>query len=128
MLPPKIIERLRLGRGVAAEITPSRPENRAWIHVKPIIDPQLGKMQQREPVLEPLLQSFGGASPIVGYQVRHRELHRAFEDSPDDWDLIGLSVDETYLVRGEDELALLLRKWLADFNVLTLPHNVDHPF
>ena len=128
VLPPRILERLRLGREVAAEIPPTLPDHRAWVHVEPVLDPQLGQMQQREYGLESILISYGEENPLIGFRLRRREIHRRFEDSPDDWDLVGLSVDEVCIVKSEDEVAVRLTTWHADLDALTLPHHVDSPF
>jgi hypothetical protein len=127
-LPPKIAARLKLGRGVAAEIPASSQENRAWIHVSPIIDPLKGTLEDRGPGVEPNLVSHGTENAVIGYSVRHREINRKYEEAPDDWDLIGLTVDEVYLVVTDDELTELLAKWLPDLNALGLPHDVGDPF
>jgi hypothetical protein len=128
VLPPKIAQRLRLGRSVAAEIQPVSQEHRAWVHVEPILDPQLGHMEQTEPGIEPILVSSREDSALLGFRVRRREIHRRFEECPDDWDLVGLSLDEVQVVKTEEELATLLTTWHIDLNALTLPHNVSDPF
>jgi hypothetical protein len=85
-------------------------------------------MQQREHGLESILISYGEENPLIGFRLRRREIHRRFEDSPDDWDLVGLSVDEVCIVKSEDEVAVRLTTWHVDLDALTLPHHVDSPF
>ena len=129
MLPLHIRNRLHAGRSVSAEIPASHPEHRAWIHVTPIVDPTKGSWIHRADGLEPqLVRHVVTDDPIVGFQVRHRELHRQFEQYPDDWDQIGLAINETIDVRDEQQLTAILMRWLDDFSKLGLPHNDGSPF
>lgn len=85
-------------------------------------------LEDRGPGVEPHLVSQGTENAVIGYSVRRRELNRKYEEAPDDWDLIGLAVDEVYLVVTDDELTELLAKWIPDLNALGLPHDVGDPF
>jgi hypothetical protein len=65
---------------------------------------------------------------VIGFRVRWREIHKRFEECPDDWDYVGLSVDEVKVVQSEEELAGLLTAWQVDLAAFTLPHKVGDPF
>jgi hypothetical protein len=129
MLPLHIRNRLRAGRIVSAEIRATHPHHRAWIHVTPIIDLTKGRWVHREHGLEPQLMRHAVTDdPIIGFEVRHRELHRQFEQYPDDWDQIGLVIDETIKVNDEQQLTAVLMEWIDDLSVLGLPHADGSPF
>jgi hypothetical protein len=127
-LPPEIVARLQLGRRVAAEMRPTLPDHRAFVHIHPIIDSELGHMEISDCGVEPILVSHGAENPVIGFRLHQREIHRRFEEFPDDWDLVGLSIDEVQIVKNETEIAAHLAKWGVEINALTLPHNVNDPF
>lgn len=128
-LPPATRHRLRLGRAVSAEIRAADPAHRAWIHVEPLLDLSKGSWEQRDRMIEPQFVTHAASDePLIGFRVRHRELHRRFEQYPDDWDQLGLAIDETFEVGDEQQLVALLTRWLDDLAGLGPPHSDGAPF
>jgi len=125
------INRLLLGRILGAEVKAFSVEHRAWVHIEPIVDPELGRLvNESHKQGEPRLEIFNASEhPITQFTVRFRELHKDFEKTPDDWDLIGLNVDESLLADSIDSLeALLQTRFGLQWPDLQLPHDLDAPF
>ncbi len=60
--------------------------------------------------------------------MRRREINLRFEQCPDDWDLVGLSIDEVQIIKRETEVAEQLARWGVGTNTLTLPHHFGDLF
>ncbi len=118
-IPQAVLNRLYEGRSVSVEVAAKHPEHRAWVEVFPVINPNKGRLEHREWGLEPVLIRFDVTeNPIEAFRVRYREIHRRVEAYPDDWDFVGLTLDESYSIANELDLAALLTRWLPDLSEL----------
>src|SRR4051812_19341024 len=86
MIPLKILNRLRLGRPVAAELPRSEPEYRAWIHVQPLFDPDRTSFNDPEFGLERRVERYSEGN-LKGYRVRYVRVHEKYLPYPNDLDL-----------------------------------------
>lgn len=128
VIPLKVLNRLRAGKEVAAQVAATRPQYKAWVCVKPMLDPN-----------KVILVHYGGglskAKSVDGstdwaYLVRHIEMHEQYmeylyesEAYLDD----SITSDHYYFARSEDELPIILSKWLSDFATLREPLIVHCP-
>lgn len=123
-LPLKVLNRLRLGRRVAARVPPSRAGQVAWVRVQPLLSPGATwdnpNSTERRAVAPP------GIEPIRGFEVRRVELPD--EVVADIWEAPRLepSVDQRVLVANEQELEGVLSRWLSDFGQLRVPSLVGY--
>lgn len=129
-LPLKILNRLRLGRDVAAKVSPSVPENLAWIYVYPLLNQDHGFLLRGQGREERIV-GVGTGDPIKGFLVRHLEIGAQVADDfyqslRDD---IGNPVfDERLTPVTEEELEAVLQRWLTDYTTLHVPMNVGYEF
>ncbi len=119
-IPLAVLNRLHDGREVSVEVMARHPEHRAWVEVFPVLNPDKGRLEHREWGLEPVLLRYDvTADPIDAFTVWYREIHRRVEDYPFDWDVVGLTVDESYSVANDRDLATLLERWIPDLSDLS---------
>lgn len=123
--PQAVLNRLHDGRGLSVEVAAQHLDHRAWVEVVPKINPDKGRLEWRDWGLEPALVRFNVTDdPIDGFKVRYREIHRRVENYWLDWDLVGLTVDESYAVATEQDLATLLKRWIPELAELS-QHYLD---
>ena len=129
-IPLKVLNRLRLGRDVAAKVDPTWLDHLAWVYVYPILNPENGYLLRGHRGEERIVSS-GSANPIKGYLVRHLEVEaKVAEDylqSIRD-DIGKSSFDTKMIVADEQELEKVLAQWLSDFTALHVPTSVDYYF
>jgi hypothetical protein len=124
-LPMEVLNRLRLGKDVAARVAPEHPGFLAWVYVYPFLDPDEAFWLQGR------IYRTGSGNPIRGYLVRHveaepevvEEFYRADQD-----DLSRTAVDVIFEVSTEEELALALGRWMSDFASLGDPRGAEYWF
>ncbi|MBW3623998.1 MAG: hypothetical protein KY468_11375 [Armatimonadetes bacterium] len=129
-LPLKLLNRLRLGRDVAARVQARLENHSAWIYVYPLLNPEKGK-RVKEPGREARIVSDRGESAIRGFLLRYLEVEtKIVEDylkgTLDEADYP--SVEEFYEVSMEEELAEILTRWIDDFSLLHEPSIVGYVF
>ena len=128
MIPLQVLNRLQLGRNIAAPIPAALSDHRAWVHVRPLIDENKGFLEYNGKS-EPTLVSYNiTENPIIGFKVRHVEIHERYQDYPQDYDIIGFSVNQEYQVESQEELEELLLQWLTDLSLFRAPSNVGYIF
>ncbi len=128
VIPQKVLNRLHLGRPVAAMVAATRPNFRAWVYIKPILNKE-GQRWTSSGSGERYLSS-NQASPIEGYIVRHLEIPERYVDfiyESDNYMQDPSTLDERTIVFTEDELANVLTHWLEDFTQLRIPVDVLCP-
>ena len=132
MIPLKILNRLRLGRAVAAEVNPTLPGHKAWILVWPQIDKEHGYFNKLSDYGEPLIFSTSDQDPIVGFmiiftQIEQEKLQRIIENG---WEMSysAASGYEEDFAANEVELEAKLSNWLSDFSLLQHPQAVGYRF
>ena len=126
----KTLNRLRMGRDVAARLSPQRPADLAWVYVYPLLNPEEGTR-----VLghggEPQILKTGSGNPIAGFLIRHLEIERsAAEDYYNELrDEIGVPFrDERFVTRTEDDLERQLNSMLDHLSALHVPDDVGYTF
>lgn len=126
-LPLRILNRLRLGGDIAAEIQATQAYYRAWIYAQPLQERTFQAARKRW-----TLQ--GQYTPvdftIRGYYVRYIELSEWHLEWDDDLDYAlqqRPTIDVQLCVRDEQALELLLSQWCQDFSILGLPQNYPDP-
>jgi hypothetical protein len=132
MLPLQILNRLRLGRDVAAQVEPRHAECLAWVLIDPIVDQDKAKMITRSGWSEPMIgYRVVGENPILGFRLRFVEMPvlsvQKTREYSDDWDyFIVLASHEVLTVPNEDSL----NEEIANRGITTnfgIPVNVDFP-
>jgi hypothetical protein len=131
-IPLKVLNRLRLGRTVAAEIAATISEHRAWVHVRPLIASEKGYRDGTDFWKEPKATSYNVAqNPIAGFCVRRIEVpaELVVKARADEWDLTSqdCSVDEGIVANSEEELARILSQWIPDGAALRIPYDAGYP-
>jgi hypothetical protein len=125
MFPAKLLNRLHLGRSLAAEIAPFGPELAAWLLVVPVLA-EGASMVKPGPLSEPRV---GGdhPQPVRGYRIIRIEVPRDGLESLDEGDISRdeVKMDENF-AGGEEELAVALRSWLDDPSLLRHPDSISH--
>lgn len=83
----QILERLKLGRHLEAEVTAAGERLRRFIEVRPTVDDAAASVVYRGTGIENVLsRKTPNADAIAGYRVRHCALEPGWEAYPDDWD------------------------------------------
>ncbi len=129
-LPPKTLNRLRMGRDVAARIRAERPGHLAWIYVYPLLHPEKGVLLQGHGGEEQIV-STGSGNPIRGFLIRRLEVDQGIaEDHYRGYrDDLGIpAVDSRIEVSSEEELADVVGRWLNDPTDLHVPMDVGYEF
>jgi hypothetical protein len=123
-----VSNRLELGRSVAAPAIATLADHKAWVFVRPVIDSSKGYLEHKRGG-EPTLKRVNiNENPINGFYVRYIEIHRRYEEYPLDYDLVGFSIDQEYVVNDEKELENILHRWLNDSSELVSPANAGYIF
>lgn len=126
--PIPILNRLRLGGSIAAEVPATRDEYRAWVYVRPIVQTPFQKAREqwtRERQYQPV--DFA----VQGFVVRYIELsawHLAWDE--DDLDLAlkeRPTIDLQLCVRDEQALEVVVAQWCHDVSTFSLPHLAPEP-
>lgn len=129
MLPMHIINRLALGRDLAAALESRRPGFKAWVYIWPVVAlPNYWKWSGN-PGSEPRLVG-AEKDRICGYGVRYVEMDEKYHDPGMDADYAAAdptTLDEVCFVRDLDELALAISRYTTDFGQLRPPPNVLYP-
>lgn len=124
----KLLNRLHLGRPLAASIRATRPSFRAWVHVRPVVDQTKARLVSVSGG-EDRVGAIDGAC-IVGYRVRRLEIHERFLDRRPLSDAC-LQDDSTQnrIVFASTNLPLkqILSDLLPDLNLLCLPDSAGYP-
>lgn len=129
-LPLKVLNRLRLGRDLAARVPETLKNHSAWIYVYPLLDSEKGE-RIFEAGREQRIVSTSGESAIAGFLVRYLEVERQVVEDYHDGRLDEADypdVDQRYKARTEEELAALLARWIEDFSQLHEPSSVGYVF
>jgi len=124
MFPLKVLNRLRAANDVAAEVTPTLPNHKAWLLVRPQVDPQkaewdkISRRWQSIYVDEDILAGFK-----VNYvEIETRQLDVFFSNIDID---IEPTINERFQVTSEEELAVLVSRWLTDLSGFRDPYDVN---
>ena len=129
-LPLKILNRLRLGQDVAAEVTPTISHHLAWVYIYPLIDYTKARIID-QPGHERRIMSADGSNPIEGFLIRYIEVeerivadfHQGRLYDPD-----RPTIDQRIVVTDEAELVTVLGKWIHNFLSLHIPEDVGYWF
>src|SRR5215467_580270 len=135
-IPDRQQKLLQSGKPVAAEITASRSNFRAFVMVipqapNPHENPEAWIHWGHRPV-----PNDGGVirlkdpSVISGFEIRYLEHHAKYTDEEWGWDYDYVLDDQTTRVRrvyvkSEDEIAAAIAPWLEDLSQLQEPENFD---
>lgn len=130
-IPPKILERLRYGKEIAAEIAAAEPNMRAFVLVIPQVpdkreypDAYLyrGENAPRFSLRDPSL--------ITGYEIRWLKHDAKYTDDEWGWDYDYVLDDETTRVKRrfiarEEDIEEALTPWMKDTGFLSNPGDFD---
>jgi len=120
MFPLKVLNRLRLAEDVEAEVTPTLPNHKAWVVIRPQVDlekagwDKISLRWQRVYVDEDILMGF----KVNHVEIETRQLEDYFSDRVDID--IEPTINERFYVTSEEELATLLSRWLNNLSDLYL--------
>ena len=132
MLPLKILNRLLLGREVAAEIKATLPEHKAWVLVWPRIDPEHGYFNKLNDYSESMAFSTDGQPALKGFEIIYVEIEQKTleEDLSDAWEIpySSATLERSDFARDETELEAKLSEHLTDLSCLQLPSKAKFPF
>jgi len=130
-IPPKILERLRYGKPVAAEIAATEPNMRVYLVVIPQVpdvykDPE-AYMYQGENVRRHILRD---PSVITGYEIRLLKHDAKYADEAWSEDYDTILFDKTTRVKRlfvgrEEEIEKAITPWLPDASYLKSPEDFD---
>jgi hypothetical protein len=133
VLPIRIINRLNLGRSVAASAPALHPGCLAWVIIEPVLQPEKAIVEQHEHESEPLVQAgIIGENPIAHYILRYVEIPRQsyerYTEYPLDWDYHLVVASYCHIVAyHEQEIADTLAHWHIDSEALHIPGDVGFP-
>src|SRR4051812_46652538 len=125
MLPMPVLNRLRLGRAVAARVRATLPHHHAWVRVQPLLKAEGARWD--EPASEERRAiSLDGTDPIRGFEIRRVEVDAGVME--DIWEVgkVVPSIDQRIEVATEAELADALSRWLGDPAALRIPSLVGY--
>ena len=131
MLPLKVLNRLRLGRSVAAEVPTPLAQYRAWVHVQPLVDGMKMAPHDADYGLEPRLDKTDVAGRELTFRASFVRLHSKYLEYRLDLDLAWedeQTAREEVLAQNEQELESVLSRWLTDLSALRAPANVEYPW
>lgn len=132
MLPLKILNRLLLGREVAAEIKATLPEHRAWVLIWPQIDTEHGYFNKLNDYGEPIAFSNDGQPALKGFAIIYVEIEQQMlEEALSNASEIPYSaatLERSDFARDETELEAKLSEHLTDLSCLQLPSKANFPF
>jgi hypothetical protein len=124
MMPIKVLNRLELGRSVAAQVPAMLPDHRAWVRVRPLIDAARGTWVDTGHTEKRLVST--GGNPIRGYEIRYVEVADRLFENPMDISLEDVSIDQRVEVSSLDELEKMLSRWVTDLSQLRVPSIVGY--
>jgi hypothetical protein len=128
MFPLKVLNRLKLGRDVVAEVTCSRPRYQAWVCISPLVPKGQARYQEVPIDAEPLLDT-QSQELIEGYSVRYTELDQRYLDPEEDPNLAcddPGTVDRTEVIRSVEQLECAVSQLVDDLSDFRSPP-ADHP-
>ena len=132
MLPLETLNRLRLGREVAAEVHATLPGHKAWILVWPREDPEHGYFTKLSDYGECIIVSISGENPLRGYEIIYTEIEQqALQEALEHHCEIPYSmavIERDDFAKDELELETKLSLWLTDLSLLRIPSEVQYPF
>ena len=132
MIPLKTLNRLRLGREVAAEVTPTLPAHKAWVLVWPQVDAEHGYFNKLSDYGEALMFGTSDQNPIKGFVIIFIQIEQArlqeFIDNQWEMSYSTASAYEEDFATDEAGLEAKLSKWLSDFFLLQHPQAVGYRF
>lgn len=127
-LPMRVLNRLRLGGSIEAEVPASQAEYYAWVYIQPLVGISFQQARERW-TLERCYQPFD-LSP-KGFFVRYIELSEWHLEWEDDIDYAleerRPMIDLQMCVWDEEALALLVSQWCHDFSTLRVPRSYPDP-
>ena len=127
-IPLKVLNRLPMGRDIAARVPPSSAENLAWVYIAPLFPERayVGEPENRR-----WIHVTKSGKVNSGFLVRHLEVD-AEQAEAIYWgfrhDLHETFLDERVLVPNETELEAVLIEWLPDYGDLHPPSGVRYLF
>ena len=126
MFPMKVLNRLRDGQDIVAEVTPTLPNHRALVYVTPQVDPELATWDK---VSHRWLRVYVEEGILTGYKVNYIEIETKQIDSYfDGYDTdIEPTTNERFYVTSEHELAVLVSQWANDLSIFRNPESVGIP-
>lgn len=132
MLSLKILNRLRLGREVAAKIEPTLPNHQAWLLIWPKTDSEHGYFTKLSDYGEPLIVATSDQNPLIGFEIiiteiEQQRLERALTNQ---WEISYsmATLNRSEFAHDEIDLETKLSQWLSDLSLLRIPSDVQYPF
>lgn len=127
MIPLKVLNRLRLGRSVGAEVRATRPNRRAWVYVEPIIDIEAAVWVSNGQTPEQRL-ALDVPNAITGFRAGFIEIHEHLLEQLSDGnfpkDTGAVHIEK--IAADEAGLEKILSQWLPDLSLLRHPNNVEY--
>ena len=124
----KLLNRLHLGRPIAASIRATRPQFHAWVHVRPVVDQTKARFVSVSGG-EDRIEGMDGAC-IMGYRVRRLEIHERFLNRrPLSDACLQDNSTQNQIVFASTDWAMeqILSDLLPDLNLQRLPDDADYP-
>lgn len=132
-MPSKILDRLRGGSSVAAEVVPQQTGTRAFVM---IIPKETNSSYRSETRLNRDDQSTDhtpgseSAKTVTKYEIRYLEHDAKYTDEMWGWDYDLVLDDKTtrikrVFVEREQDVEEIVMKWLQDFSLLQSPEQFD---
>ena len=116
MFPLKVLNCLRDGQDIVAEVAPALPNHRAYVYVTPQVDPELATWDK---VNYRWLRVYVEEGILTGYKVNYLEIETKQIDSHfDGYDIdIEPITNERFYVTSEQELGVLVSQWANDLSI-----------
>ena len=124
MFSLKVLNKLSLAEDVEAEVMPTLPNHKAWVLIRPQVDPERVEWDK---VSRRWLRIYVDEDILTGFKVNRIEIavkqledyfsHRVDID-------IQPTINERFYVTSEEELVALVSRWLSDFSVFQRHANV----
>lgn len=124
----QVIERLKLGRNVEAELHNDCIGVRTFIEVRPIVDEHRGTLQMAGPGAEPqLVRRVANEDVIREYKIRRCSLRPGWEAYENDWDHFLLEQVWSTCNTIDDLETTLFQQFDISLEELCLPGTTDSP-
>ena len=124
----QVLERLKLGRMIEAELPRDSEGRRGFIEVRPALNGMLAQLQPADPSVEPILRrSIPNSNAVVSYRMNWVRLLEGWESEPDDWDHYACSQDSCTVVSVVELERDLLQKFGLALEEFQVPGNTDSP-
>lgn len=124
----QVIERMKLGRTLEAELPRRAGGIRTFLEIGPVIDKRRAAFAPSEHGAEPRLsRQVANQDVIQHYAVRTCALQPGWEIMPNDWDLFLHEQTRVTCTTLAELEAYLERELGIDFESLALPGNTDSP-